>query len=392
MSATPAPPQRRPLRLALDARDLLVPERTGVERVVFEFVRNLALEGERVEAVLFTDRPLGSARPAGVAFAEVVVPVRSAWLQRLFDGWIVFDLGPALQAHRIDAFVSLNTKFPPSGVPAFTTVHGVEWRFYPQGYHRLERLKQWAWFQLAVRRSAGVVTFAENTRADIARIRPGVRVPVRVVPEGVDPMFRRLAADERSAEVPARLGIRGPFLLSVCSLVPRKNIDGLLRAFARLRGSLPAGMVLVLVGRAGRRAEGLRALATRLGIEDAVRFTGWLPDADVVQLYNQASVFVYPSRYEGFGLPPLEAMACGVPVVTSDRSATAEVGRGAAVLVDPDSDESLADGIRRALLDAPLRARLVASGHERATLYSWREMARQIVDFVESTLAQPPRQ
>ena len=375
-----------PLRLALDARDLLVFERTGVERVVFEFVRNLALVDRRVEVVLFTDRPLGTARPDGVAFAEVVVPVRRAWLQRLFDSWIVFDLGPAMKQHRIDAFVSLNTKFPPGALPAFSTVHGVEWRFFPQGYSRVERLKQWLWFQLAVRRSAGVVTFAENTRADIARIHPGVRVPVRVVPEGVDPMFRRLAAEERSAEVPARLGIGGPFLLSVCSLVPRKNIDGLLRAFAKLRDGLPDGMVLVLVGRSGWRAGELHALASSLGIAASVKFTGWLPDADVVQLYNQAELFVYPSRYEGFGLPPLEAMACGVPVVTSDRSATAEVGRGAAVLINPDSDESLADGMRQVLSDGALRARLVVAGYERTRRYSWLEMTVQIVDFVEVTL------
>jgi alpha-1,3-rhamnosyl/mannosyltransferase len=123
-----------------------------------------------------------------------------------------------------------------------------------------------------------------------------------------------------------------------------------------------------------------------------VKFTGWLPDADVVQLYNQAALFVYPSRYEGFGLPPLEAMACGVPVVTSDRSATAEVGRGAAVLIDPDSDASLADGMRQVLCDDALRARLVAAGHERTQRYSWREMTVQIVDFVEATLARNRRQ
>jgi glycosyltransferase involved in cell wall biosynthesis len=392
--ATPTPPAANtaPLRLALDARDLLVADRTGVERVVFEFVRNVALLDRHIEVLLFTDRALGAARPDGIVFPEVIVPVRRPWLQRLFDGWIVFDLGPALKQHRIDAFVSLNTKFPPGTIPSFTTVHGVEWRFFPQGYSRVERLKQWLWFQLAVRRSDGVVTFAENTRADIARIHPGVRVPVRVVPEGVDPMFRHLAADERSTDVTERLGIEGPFLLSVCSLVPRKNIDGLLRAFAQMRQSLPDGMALVLVGRSGRRAGELHALASRLGIERSVKFTGWLPDADVVQLYNQAALFVYPSRYEGFGLPPLEAMACGVPVVTSDRSATAEVGRGAAVLIDPDSDASLADGMRQVLCDDALRARLVAAGHERTQRYSWREMTVQIVDFVEATLARNRRQ
>lgn len=376
----------RPLRLALDARDLLVAERTGVERVVFEFVRNLALLERPVEVVLFSDRALGAARTDGIAFPEVVVPVRHAWLQRLFDGWIVFDLGPALKQHRIDAFVSLNTKFPPGTVPSFTTVHGVEWRFFPQGYSRVERLKQWLWFQLAVRRSAGVITFAENTHRDIQRIHPRITRPVRIVPEGVDPLFRPLAPHDCSPALLERLDIGTPFILSVCSLVPRKNIDGLLRAFALLRERECGPLTLVLVGRSGWRAQRLHALAAQLGITGSVRFTGWLPDCELVQLYNQAAVFAYPSKYEGFGLPPLEAMACGVPVVTSDRSATAEIGRDAAVLVDPDSDVSIADGLQQALCDANLRVVLVAAGFERVKRYSWQAMTVEIVAFICHTL------
>jgi len=376
----------RPLRLALDARDLLVAERTGVERVVFEFVRNLTLLEQPVEVVLFSDRALGAARPDGIAFPEVVVPVRRQWLQRLFDGWIVFDLGPAMHRHNIDAFVSLNTKFPLGSVSSFTTVHGVEWRFFPQGYSRVERLKQWLWFQLAVRRSAGVITFAENTHQDIRRIHPGISRPVRIVPEGVDPLFKPLAPHECSPALLGRLDIDSPFILSVCSLVPRKNVDGLLRAFALLRERQCGPLTLVLVGRSGWRAQQLQDLAAELGIAASVRFTGWLPDCELVQLYNQAAVFAYPSKYEGFGLPPLEAMACGVPVVTSDRSATAEVGRDAAVLVDPDCDAAIADGLQRVLCDAGLRTQLIAAGFERVKRYSWQAMTVQVVDFIDETL------
>ncbi len=374
----------RRLRLAVDARDLLVSEPTGVQRVVAQFI-DKAVRSDDVDIVLLSDEALGARAPAGVE--QVVVPLRRRWLQRAFDQWIVFQLPAVLRRHRIDAFYSLNTKFPLSEVPAFATVHGVEWYFYPQGYRRLERLKQWLWFQLAVRRSAGIVTFAQHTLRDVMRIHPGCDRPIRVVAEGVDPMFRPLPADARAQAVLERWGIETPFVLSVCSLEPRKNIDGLLRAYARLRERLPATPQLVLVGRSAWRAEGLKALAASLGIADRVRFTGYLPDDDLVQVYNRARVFVYPSKYEGFGLPPLEAMRCGVPVVTSDRSATGEVAAGAAVLIDPDSDADLGDGLYRALTDERLRHQLIEAGFARVPLYSWPAMAEGILGFVRETVA-----
>ncbi len=216
------------------------------------------------------------------------------------------------------------------------------------------------------------------------RIHPQCDRPMRVVPEGVDPMFRQLGPTERHTEALRRLGITTPYILSVCSLVPRKNIDGLLRAFALMQHAAPKGCRLVLVGRSGWRAQQLHALVQALGLESKVCFTGYLPDADLVQLYNQASLFVYPSKYEGFGLPPLEAMACGVPVVTSNRSATAEVAQDAAILINPDSDADLAAGMQRGLCDELLRRRLVVAGLQRAALYSWPAMASEITAFIRA--------
>ena len=126
---------------------------------------------------MFIDRPLlpevAADLPSG---AVVVVPIRHPWLQRVLDFWIAGQMPAVLRRHRIDAFFP-NTKFPPGPVPAITTVHGVEWHFHPSGYRRLERIKQWVWFQLATRHSAGIVTFAQNTRADILRMRLAVTGP-----------------------------------------------------------------------------------------------------------------------------------------------------------------------------------------------------------------------
>jgi glycosyltransferase involved in cell wall biosynthesis len=180
----------------------------------------------------------------------------------------------------------------------------------------------------------------------------------------------------------ASLGIGGPFILSVCTLDPRKNLDGLLRAFARLVAEHRVPHQLVLVGRPGWKDQALRALTAALYVADRVVFTGYVSDEQLVQLYNQADLFVYPSKYEGFGLPVLEAMACGVPVVTADRSALREVAGDAASLVDPDSDSALAAGMLRVLTDAMFRQDLVARGLARSREFSWDRMTRKICRFI----------
>ena len=378
-------PALRP-RIGVDARDLLIAERTGVERMAFHFVERLHLFGDCDFVLFFDNEP-----PADVAACmrhEVVVePRRFGLLRKLFDTWMVIQLPRLLRRHRIDAFISLNTKFPiGAGIPAYATVHGVEWFFYPEGYRLPERIKQRVWFELCCRFSAGIITFARNSQRDIQHIRPSCRAPICVVPEGCDPIFRRLTPDEIVSDLAARHGLQAPYILSVCSLVPRKNIDGLLRAFAKLVKEHAVPHSLALVGKSGWKADGLRALARQLGISERVRFLGFVADVELVQFYNQAVLFVYPSKYEGFGLPLLEAMSCGLPVVTSNRSATAEVAGEAAVLIDPFSVTDLAHGMKRALTDDALRARLIHAGYERAAEHSWTEMAKGIREFILSRM------
>lgn len=383
------PSAARP-RIGVDARDLLIVERTGVERVVFHFIEQLAAF-DACEFVLFLDKkPLADL--AVCARHEVVVePRRFGPLRKLFDTWIVFQLPQVLRRYGINAFLSFNTKFPmAAGIPVFATVHGVEWFFCPDGYRMLERVKQRVWFEFACRYCAGIVTFAQSSRRDMLHIRPSCCAPIRVVPEGCDAIFRRLRPDEIAADPPVRYSLRAPYILSVCSLVPRKNIDGLWRAFAQVVHEQAIPRSLALAGKSGWKAERLRALADELGIGKRVRFLGFVPDADLVQLYNQAGLFVYPSKYEGFGLPLLEAMSCGIPVVAANRSATAEVAGDAAVLIDPYSAADLAQGMKRALTDNVLRANLISAGYARAAEYSWARMTEGICGFVLSTAAANP--
>lgn len=380
------------LRIGIDARTLLIERPTGVERVVHQFIDALRrVAPPELEFVLFVDEPPNGRLPLGIVDGDpgqiVVVPRRLSLLGRVADLWVAWQMRVAMKAHAVDAFWSPNTKFPLTPLPVFTTVHGLEWSFCSPEYRRIERLKQWLWFRLCTRSSRGLVTFAEHTAADIRRLRPACTIPTRVVPEGVSPIFRELAAEERSPEMLARLGVHAPFLLSVCSLEPRKNVDGLLRAFARLRREF--GHQLVLVGRPGWKSEQLAQLAEQLGVSERVVFAGYVSDDELLQAYNQADVFVYPSKYEGFGLPLVEAMACGAPVVTSARSATGEVAGGAAELVDPDSVDDILRGLERVLGDEDLRARLAVQGRSRAASFTWDAMASQICGFLLETLGSP---
>lgn len=372
---------QRLLTIGIDARALLR-LRTGVERMVSEFISALATCGDRHRYVLFVDRPLDHAQRAQLPHAVAVESVRFPRLQKFFDVWLAFQLRKPIRELGIDLFYSPNTKLPIAPVRRYTTVHGLEWYFYPAGYRLHHRLKQWFWFQLCTRWSAGIVTFASNTLTDIRKVRPRCKTPVCVVPEGVGAGFQHLAVHQRSPETLARCGVRTPFILSVCSLEPRKNLATLLRAFATGVRQHGLSHQLVLVGQPMWRAGELVALASRLGIQDRISFAGFVSDDDLVQLYNQAALFVYPSKYEGFGLPVLEAMACGVPVVTSRCSSLPEVAGNAAILIDPNSEDDLLLGILSGLNNQSLRSQLIRDGFQRTTLFSWEAMTRRICRFI----------
>ena len=382
-------PGTRRLRLGIDARSL-VWQRTGVERFAFHVTDQLARLTHEVQCVLFVDRPVSGDPWEQWDCEVVVVPPRWRLLRPLFDFWLTLQLRPHLRAARLDAFFVPYNKLPLSDLPCFCALHGLEWLREPGSYRKSELVRQWLWFHLATRWADGLITFAEYTAQEVRRLRPGFSRPLLVVPEGVAPPIRHLRPDDRSTDVLTRLGVRPPFVLAVCSLEPRKNIDGLLRAYAQVVVEHDVREQLVLVGRAGLRSRRLHQLVDKLGLTDRVVFTGYVSDEDLVQLYNQAKVFVYPSKCEGFGLPVIEAMACGTPVVTSDDSALREVAGDAAVLIDPYSIDSLAAGLAGLLRDADACRALRAAGLRRAEQFDWRITAQTILTFIRQQIGWAP--
>ncbi|HEY7061965.1 MAG TPA: glycosyltransferase family 1 protein [Chloroflexota bacterium] len=246
---------------------------------------------------------------------------------------------------------------------------------FPRAFNRGNRLYLATMARAAVRRADHLLAISEHTRQDLIRLLGAAPERVTVTYCGVDGAFRPLDAAEVRA-YRERRGLPERFLLYVGTLEPRKNVPRLLEGYALLRARGPAPP-LVLAGARGWGLTGLDARVAALGLGDSVRFLGYVPTAELPLCYNAASVFVYPSLYEGFGLPPLEALACGTPVVASNASSLPEALGDAALLVDPRDTAGLAAALAAVLADEPLRERLRAAGFAQVQRFSWGRMAEQ---------------
>jgi glycosyltransferase involved in cell wall biosynthesis len=266
--------------------------------------------------------------------------------------------------------------------PAVVTVHDCIHLLFPQ-YLPSRYAWRYAHFMMgsAIKRSALVFTVSEATRRDILHFFPLTDPEkIQVVPNTLDPEVLEDPGEEEMERVRERYQIRGRFVLYAGNIKPHKNLDRLITAFSllRRRGGFD-DVRLVIVGSAEEnKYAGLRRTAEVTGVRNDVRFFGFVPDRTLSALYRLSSVFAFPSLYEGFGLPPLEAMACGTPVVTSRLSSLPEVVGEAAVFVDPWSIEDIADGLARALTDEALRAELSKKGLERAKAFSWERSVKAI--------------
>jgi glycosyltransferase involved in cell wall biosynthesis len=260
--------------------------------------------------------------------------------------------------------------------PTVVSVHDISYESHPEFFPARTRVRMRALVPRTVRSAAAVITISEFSRLDIAeryRVDPA---RIIVTPLAAAPHFHPLTPGKEQATLD-RLGINGPYVLAVGNVQPRKNLVRLLEAFAAVRRRTDLPHRLVLVGRRAYRGDAILARQEALGIASHVLATGFVTDEDLVALYSGADVFAYPSLYEGFGLPVLEAMACVSPVLTSDTTALPEVVGDAAELVDPWSVSVIADALYRLLTTATLRDTLRDRGIRRALEFSWQRLAEQ---------------
>lgn len=273
--------------------------------------------------------------------------------------------------------------------PAVVTVHDVMPIRFPHLFRPWYRRYAGVVMPRLARRARAVLTVSNTAKEEIVET---FRIPperVTVVPHGVDPVFRPVAPDDPLAQVVrSRYDLPRDFVLTVGAIAPRKNLPRLLEVVRRVR-SQPGASTLTLVhaGPEGWRPEEVTRAVGELGLGGVVRFLGYVPVEELRVLYGLARVFAYPSLWEGFGMPVLEAMACGCAVVTSNVSSLPEVAGDAAVFVDPHSSEDLARGIAAVWEDERLRHSLVARGVARARQFTWERTARETVAVYDAALS-----
>jgi glycosyltransferase involved in cell wall biosynthesis len=362
----------------------LVPrEMSGLETYARQLIPSLRDERPDLLLTAFINHEASADHAWRELVDTVTVPVygrrRSAWVrgEQLLLPRLAERAG-------VDLVHSLASTAPALGsFRRVATIHDVIYRLYPDAHGwRAPAMRMLV--LLAARRSDRIIVPSQTTRRDLVQL---LRVPaekVDVVPNGLGLPPSRTWDDEEQLRRKYDLGSH-PFLLSVSLKRPHKNLVRLLDAVALIPSE--DRPVLVLAGHATPYQQELREHADRLGIARDTRFLQWVPEAELEGLYRSAACFVFPSLYEGFGLPVLEAMSRGVPVACSDRGALAETANGAAVMFDPEQPRSIADAIERLLTDGAECERLSEAGRGNAARFTWAETARKTLRTYESTLA-----
>jgi glycosyltransferase involved in cell wall biosynthesis len=251
---------------------------------------------------------------------------------------------------------------------------------YPNAFPRSQRMYLETFTRRSAHKTDAIIAISESTKRDVVELLGVSGDKVFVTPLAADPKYQPVT-EERTAEIREIYGFGHLNAVYVGTLEPRKNILALLKAFDKARKSLTDDCKLVLAGGKGWYYDEVFALVKELGLESCVIFTGYVPAEDLPALYSAADVFVYPSLYEGFGLPPLEAMACGAPVITSNTSSLPEVVGDAGITVDPNDTGALADSIKTVLSDESLRREMSVKGLKRSTEFSWKHTAQLTFDI-----------
>jgi glycosyltransferase involved in cell wall biosynthesis len=372
----------RPLRIGVNALYLIPGGVGGAEIYLRELLRALAgidakIDAEidaRNEYFVFTNRETGPdlvpQRPNFHRMPQRVRatfrPARIIWEQTALP----------LEAARLGLDALLNPGFTAPvfcGCAAVTVFHDMQHKRHPEHFRRLDLLTWRVLLFASAQLATTILADSDATRADVLRYYRLPAAKVRVAPLGVDQAFFGL---QRAPE---------KLLLTVSTLHPHKGLDALLHAFAQFHRTRP-DFRLAIAGLRGFHAEALEKLRTDLGLAGAVEFTGWIPRAQLYDLYRRAWAFLYPSTFEGFGMPVVEALAAGIPTGCSNIEPLAGIAGGAALLFEPDNVEAIYSAMVRLTEDEPLRARLAAEGPLRAASFSWRTTARATLDAIEDSV------
>jgi glycosyltransferase involved in cell wall biosynthesis len=361
-----------------------VQQRAGIGRYVRELVAALLRQDVQLDYRLFAASP---APLPDLPFRVRHLPFHDRWLMRVWHR-VRAPLPVELITGPIDIYHSPDFTLPPTlpRTRTLLTVHDLSFVRDPDSAAHSLRTFLSVVVPRSVERADRVLADSQATKEDLIELWATPEDKVSVLYCGVDSRFRPVTDPAALAAVRARYGLsRGPFVLSVSTLQPRKNFRRLIQAFAPLAERHPE-LSLVIGGGKGWRYEEILAEPERVGIAGRVLFPGFVDDSDLPALYSAAVALAYPSLYEGFGLPVLEAMACGTPVIASDRSSLPEVTADAGLQADPFDVEAWTAGLAMLVEDTELRESLVTRGLEQAGRFSWDRAASELLHIYRGLL------
>ncbi|HKY32180.1 MAG TPA: glycosyltransferase family 1 protein [Candidatus Polarisedimenticolia bacterium] len=367
------------LTVGIDARPM-AGQPTGVGRYVANLAREMARIDPGVRLRLYAPSPPAEPAPPGTRLEILALPGGPfGGLDNAFV-WNHARLPIHLAMRRVDLYHGTFYTLPAiCPCPAVVTLHDITFELHPEWFTPRARLALGGFAASSARKARHVLTVSERSRKDIIERYGLPDARVTSAPLAPDPRLRRVEDPARIAAVRDRHGAGEEYVLHVGSITPRRNIDRLLDAFAVVRRRAPH-LRLLLAGRVEPPSPPLEPAIQRRGLAGAVLAAGYVPPEDLPALYSGAAAVACPSLYEGFGLPVLEAMACGTPVLASSTSCFPEVAGDAALLVDPLDTEAIAAGLWTVVADPSARSLLVERGLRRASEFTWERTARRTLE------------
>jgi glycosyltransferase involved in cell wall biosynthesis len=371
-----------PMRIAIDAR-CLTGAYTGDRTYWLGLVRGLCSLVHEHHILLYTHAPIADPLlPVDDRLKQRVIPARNPrwWSWKLFPDAANAD---GAEVAHVQYTVPARLR-----MPVVTTVHDISFRLMPRCFPLKHRLLLNLTVPPSMRRAARVITVSESSRQDILRVYHLPEEKVVAIPNAVDERMQPMEQEKAGEALRRHYGLETPFVLMVGVLQPRKNLPLAVQAFAQtvLPGDLPHR--LVIVGKPGWGMEELQKALVRWKVQERTMLTGYVPDEHLPCFYSAADALMYPSLYEGFGLPPLEAMACGCPVLVSDIPVMREVVGEAGMLLSPHDPVVWTQALHTVLTNAWVRQQMRQRGFQQAARFSWRESAKRTLEVYETLRVQ----
>lgn len=365
------------MKIGIDARPLRRPY-TGIGKYLEQILRVLAVADKENEYYLYSHQDF-----------DLRFSVDERWHKRIGWGgvgtiWLHTQLPFMIFRDKLDVFWGPQYAIPfwPQSVPKVVTVHDLVFHHYPETLPTLIWLHNKYTLRYYLTVAEKVIVDSHSTKRDLLKVFYITDEKVRVIHLAAEYDGKNDILSYSGTEVLEKFGIAPGYILYVGTIEPRKNIVRLLEAYARIKTEKEINVPLVITGGLGWKYEGILAQFDKLALKDHVFFTGYLTEAELDQVYRNAAIFVYPSLYEGFGLPPLEAMLRGIPVVTSDTSSLPEVVGDAGIMVDPYNVEELAKAIQCLIEDEDMRKKYSIRGMERSREFSWDKAGTIILEVL----------